>query len=80
MERGKPHPDLFLKIAEMLGAVPENCVVIEDSALGLEAAYKAGMKAVITSYSIHYTKLYDACVKAYNDWMVEEWCEPSGGT
>jgi len=46
VERGKPHPDLFLKIAEMLGAVPENCVVIEDSALGLEAAYKAGMKAV----------------------------------
>jgi len=46
VERGKPHPDLFLKIAEMLGSVPGNCVVIEDSALGLEAAYKAGMKAV----------------------------------
>lgn len=24
-------------------------------------------------------ELGDLCVKAYNDWMVEEWCEPSGG-
>lgn len=24
-------------------------------------------------------ELGDLCVKAYNDWMVDEWCEPSGG-
>jgi HAD superfamily hydrolase (TIGR01509 family) len=46
VERGKPHPDLFLKIAEMFQVSPENCVVIEDSSLGLEAAYRAGMNAV----------------------------------
>jgi len=46
VERGKPHPDLFLKIAETLGTAPKNCAVIEDSALGLEAAHKAGMRAV----------------------------------
>lgn len=46
VERGKPNPDLFLKIAETLGVLPENCAVVEDSALGLEAAHRAGMKAV----------------------------------
>lgn len=46
VERGKPNPDLFLKIAELLSVSPHKCAVIEDSALGLEAAYKAGMKAV----------------------------------
>lgn len=46
VEWGKPHPDLFLHIAERLQVAPENCAVIEDSALGLEAAHSAGMKAV----------------------------------
>jgi len=46
VERGKPHPDLFLRISEMFQVAPENCAVIEDSALGIEAAYKAGMRAV----------------------------------
>lgn len=46
VERGKPHPDLFLKLAEMFQTAPECCAVIEDSALGLEAAYNAGMSAV----------------------------------
>jgi len=46
VERGKPHPDLFLKIAEIFRVSPGSCAVIEDSALGLEAAWRAGMKAV----------------------------------
>lgn len=46
VEKGKPHPDLFLKIAELFQVIPENCVVVEDSTLGLEAASKAGMSAV----------------------------------
>ena len=46
VKRGKPHPDLFLKIAEIFQTSPDECAVIEDSALGLEAAHTAGMKAV----------------------------------
>jgi len=44
--RGKPHPDLFLCAAEKLGVPPENCIVIEDSDVGVEAAKAAGMKVV----------------------------------
>jgi predicted TIM-barrel fold metal-dependent hydrolase len=32
-----------------------------------------------TFHEAHDKELARACVEAYNDWMVEEWCEPSGG-
>jgi HAD superfamily hydrolase (TIGR01509 family) len=44
--RGKPAPDLFLHTAERLGVAPARCVVIEDSAHGVEAAVAAGMTAI----------------------------------
>lgn len=44
---GKPHPDIFLKAAEALGAAPEECIVVEDSPAGIRAAHAAGMKAVL---------------------------------
>ena len=44
--RGKPHPDLFLEAARRLGVAPEHCVVFEDAPLGVEAARRAGMRAV----------------------------------
>ncbi|WP_295117752.1 HAD family phosphatase [uncultured Chitinophaga sp.] len=43
----KPHPETFIKAAEALGVAPEDCIVFEDSPKGVEAALKAGMKAVV---------------------------------
>ena len=40
---GKPAPDVFLYAAERMGASPENCAVIEDSAPGVRAGMAAGM-------------------------------------
>ncbi len=44
--RGKPEPDIFLEAARRLGLPPEACVVFEDAPLGIEAARRAGMRAV----------------------------------
>ena len=43
---GKPNPEVFLKGAEDLGLPPEQCLVFEDSAAGIEAAHRGGMKAI----------------------------------
>lgn len=43
VERAKPNPDIFLKAANKLGVSPENCIVVEDSCAGIEAAHNAKM-------------------------------------
>jgi beta-phosphoglucomutase family hydrolase len=39
----KPHPETFLKCAELLGIEPQFCQVFEDGDLGIQAAHAAGM-------------------------------------
>lgn len=46
VERGKPAPDLFLHAAAAMGADPKRCIVVEDSAPGVEAARAAGMRVL----------------------------------
>ncbi len=43
---GKPAPDIFHLAARTMGAVPEACLVIEDSASGVQGARAAGMTVV----------------------------------
>jgi beta-phosphoglucomutase-like phosphatase (HAD superfamily) len=45
--RGKPAPDLFLLAAERMGVPAAQCLVFEDGLLGIEAAERAGMGAVL---------------------------------
>lgn len=45
-QRGKPAPDPFLEAARQLGVPPEECLVFEDSPIGIEAAQAAGMHHV----------------------------------
>ncbi|UUX48536.1 HAD-IA family hydrolase [Nisaea acidiphila] len=42
----KPEPGLFLHAAREMGFAPEQCVVVEDSDVGVRAALSAGMKAL----------------------------------
>lgn len=47
VEISKPHPETFLKAAQILQVPPHECVVFEDAPKGVEAALNAGMKAVV---------------------------------
>jgi HAD superfamily hydrolase (TIGR01509 family) len=54
VKKGKPAPDLFLYAAEKLGARPNQCLVIEDTAIGVQAGIAAGMTVIgITSAHGH---------------------------
>ena len=44
--RGKPHPDIYLAAAEGLGVDPAQCLAIEDSPTGAQAALAAGMTVI----------------------------------
>ena len=49
----KPDPEVFILASKLIGVKPEECVVIEDSFAGIEAARAAGMKviAMATTYT-----------------------------
>lgn len=55
VQKGKPEPDIFLLAAEKMGYNPENCIVVEDSVVGLTAAIRANMTSIAF---IKYSKDY----------------------
>lgn len=46
VKRSKPFPDVFLKAAEKAGADPSQCLVLEDSEAGIQAAYAAKIPVI----------------------------------
>ncbi|MQA94120.1 MAG: HAD-IA family hydrolase [Streptosporangiales bacterium] len=61
--RGKPAPDVYLWVAERLGADPARTVAIEDSSNGLRSAAAAGMRVVAVPRP-HYPPADDALAGA----------------
>ena len=51
VSRSKPAPDTYQRAVELLGAAPSDCVAIEDSAWGIEAAHAAGLPCVALTHS-----------------------------
>lgn len=43
----KPHPETFLKCAQLLGVKAKDCIVFEDAPKGVESAYNAGMSCFV---------------------------------
>jgi len=73
VERGKPSPDIYLKVAEDLEVSPEACLVFEDVLMGIQAAKNAGMQccAIYDAYSEHTTKEK----KDLADYYIEDFVE-----
>jgi beta-phosphoglucomutase family hydrolase len=46
-KNGKPAPDAYLLAADRLGVPPEDCLVFEDTEIGIQAATAAGMASVL---------------------------------
>jgi HAD superfamily hydrolase (TIGR01509 family) len=63
VKRGKPAPEVYLEVAQRLGARPENVVAIEDSAKGISSAEAAGM-SVIAIPNQHFPPPEDVLARA----------------
>ena len=50
---GKPHPAVYIKVAEILGVQPRKCLVIEDSFTGFIAGKAAGMMVCVIPEKSH---------------------------
>jgi len=60
VSNGKPHPEIYLKAAEMLNVDPATCIVFEDSVMGIQAGISAGMKVVAITSTFGKVKLQEA--------------------
>ena len=63
----KPHPGLFLHAAKEMGFEPRDCIVIEDSHHGVEAAKAAGMQVYGYAGRTPYLKLEQAGATVFTD-------------
>lgn len=53
ISNSKPHPEIFLKIAERLKIKPQQCVVLEDSIFGVKAAKTGGMSCIAVTTGVY---------------------------
>jgi beta-phosphoglucomutase len=63
----KPDPEIFIKCSEIIGTLPEKCMVIEDSEAGIDAALGANMKAIYMGESQDILKKANLGIKTFND-------------
>lgn len=66
VHQGKPHPEIYLSVANMLGMAPKECLVFEDSPHGVTSAKNAGMTVVGILSSHSPQELQDADYLADN--------------
>jgi beta-phosphoglucomutase family hydrolase len=74
----KPHPEIYLRAAELLVIAPANCIVLEDSYTGVAAARAAGMR--VAGLGTTYVNLPGADTMADNfcngiltSWLARQW-------
>ncbi|XP_058096862.1 haloacid dehalogenase-like hydrolase domain-containing protein At4g39970 [Magnolia sinica] len=63
----KPDPSIYLTALKKLGVLVKNCLVVEDSVIGLQAATKAGMSCVVTYTSSTANQDFKDAIAVYPD-------------
>lgn len=69
--RSKPHPDVFLYASSMMGSSPTDCLVVEDSPNGIEAARRAGMCCIALAST------YSPSLLTGADYLAHSWADVS---
>jgi HAD superfamily hydrolase (TIGR01509 family) len=69
----KPHPEVFLTAARILGHSPADCVIFEDSLTGVTAARAAGAKVVGVATTLTDLPGVDLMIRDFLDSKLEPW-------
>jgi len=75
VSRPKPFPDIYLRVAGMLGYAPVDCVVFEDSMTGVQAALAAGTKVVGVSTTEPAFTGVDLTIRDFRDPRLAPWLQ-----
>jgi beta-phosphoglucomutase len=75
VSRAKPHPEIYLRVAELLGAEPRNCIVFEDSHSGVQAARAAGARVVALRTTHKAFKNVELSVDDFRSPELKQWLE-----
>lgn len=73
VHRPKPHPEIYLRTAELLQARPQDCVVFEDSVTGVEAARAAGTRVVGVKTTHPDLPGVDLAIADFRDPNLDQW-------
>ncbi len=75
VERPKPFPDIYLKLAKMFERRPADCIVFEDSPTGVAAARAAGMRVVGVDTGRQGLEGVDIQIQDFTDPALRPWLE-----
>ncbi|MEP6714717.1 MAG: beta-phosphoglucomutase family hydrolase [Terriglobia bacterium] len=73
VEHPKPHPEVYLRAADLLGMEPQYCVVFEDSGTGVQAAKAAGMRVVGLATTHEDLPGVALMIRDFTDPALEQW-------
>jgi beta-phosphoglucomutase len=73
VSKPKPHPEIYLRAADLLGISPEFCIVFEDSETGVRAGVGAGMRVVGISTTHEDLPGVSIQVDDFRDPALESW-------
>jgi HAD superfamily hydrolase (TIGR01509 family) len=71
----KPHPEVYLRTADLMEVAPVNCIVFEDSEPGVEAARAAGMRTLGVTTTHPELPGVELAIADFFDGALEEWLE-----
>ncbi len=68
VKNAKPDPEIYLKAADNFNVKPDECIVFEDSVVGIKAAKNAGMRciAITNTYHPEFLKAADLIIESYD--------------
>lgn len=75
VSRPKPHPEIYLRAADLLGVPPESCLVFEDSHTGVDAGLSAGMRVIGLSTTHEDLPGVALQVASFHDPALEPWLD-----